>query len=541
MQKESKRAKICKKTKIPGFLPLLQIFAFLASISPMHFSIHSFKLLQPKRGPKMNIDRLAILFCGLLLVSAQTQLNASKKDADPPPNERDEILRKMDERAPHFGELSRRIWEFAEVGYKERESSGLLKSELQAAGFQIQENIAGIPTAFVASYGQGSPVIGILGEYDALPGLSQEVGTEKRPRIAGAPGHGCGHNLFGVASAYAAITIKDYLAARKISGTIRFYGTPAEEGGAGKVYMIRAGVFSDCDVVLAWHPGDSNGASLRSSLANISAKFRFYGQAAHAAGAPDRGRSALDGVMLMSHAVDMLREHVPQTTRIHYVITKGGEAPNIVPDFAEIYLYARHPSMPVLDGIWSRIIKCAEAGALATDTRMEMELVHSVYNLLPNEPLARMFDQNLKLVGGVKYSPEERKVAEKLRQTFSLEGSLPLGSEEQIQTIEGGSGIGSTDVGDVSWIVPTSEFRAATYVPGTPGHSWQAVACTGYSIGRKGMIVAAKTLALSGVDLLNDPKLIEAARADFNKRRAGIDYRSRIPSNQGPPLNYRDK
>jgi aminobenzoyl-glutamate utilization protein B len=489
----------------------------------------------------MNIDRLAILFCALLLASDPIQLSASKKDADAPPSERDEILRKMDEQASHFGELSRRIWEFAEVGYKERESSGLLKSELQSAGFQIQENIAGIPTAFVASYGKGEPVIGILGEYDALPGLSQEVRAEKRPRIAGAPGHGCGHNLFGVASAFAAITIKNYLATRKISGTIRFYGTPAEEGGAGKVYMARAGAFSDCDVVLAWHPGDSNGASLRSSLANISAKFRFYGQAAHAAGAPDRGRSALDAVMVMSHAVDLLREHVPQTTRIHYVITKGGEAPNIVPDFAEIYLYARHPSMPFLDGIWSRIIKCAEAGALATETRMEMELVHSVYNLLPNEPLARMFDRNLKLVGGVKYSPEESGFAEKLRQTFSLEGALALGSEEQIQAIEGGSGMGSTDVGDVSWIVPTSEFRTATYVPGTPGHSWQAVACTGFSIGRKGMIVAAKTLALSGVDLLNDPKLIEAARADFNKRRAGVDYRSRIPQNQRPPLNYRDK
>jgi aminobenzoyl-glutamate utilization protein B len=489
----------------------------------------------------MNIGRLTILSCVLLLASGHIQLSASRKAAGPPPNERDEILRKMDEQAAHFGELSRRIWEFAEVGYKERESSKLLKSELQAAGFQIQENIAGMPTAFVASYGQGRPVIGILGEYDALPGLSQEVGAQKRPRIAGAPGHGCGHNLFGVASAYAAITIKDYLTARNISGTIRFYGTPAEEGGAGKVYMARAGVFSDCDVALAWHPGDNNGASLRSSLANISAKFRFYGQAAHAAGAPDRGRSALDGVVLMSHAVDMLREHVPQATRIHYVITKGGEAPNIVPDFAEIYLYARHPSMPVLDGIWSRIIKCAEAGALATETRMEMELVHSVYNLLPNEPLARMFDRNLKQVGGIKYSPEEKGFAEKLRQTFSLEGALPLGSEEQIQNIEGGSGGGSTDVGDVSWVVPTAQFSTATYVPGTPGHSWQAVACTGYSIGRKGMIVAAKTLALSGVDLLSDPKLIEAARADFNKRRAGIEYRSRIPSNQGPPLNYRDK
>ena len=454
---------------------------------------------------------------------------------------RDEMLRKMDERADHFGGLSRRIWEFAEVGYKEKQSSDLLRSELRAAGFQLQENVAEIPTAFVASYGGGKPVIGILGEFDALPGLSQDSIPEKKARIAGAPGHGCGHNLFGAASAFAAITVKDYLTEKRLPGTIRFYGTPAEEGGAGKVYMARAGVFNDCDVILAWHPGDANSASLKSSLANISAKFRFYGQAAHAAGAPDKGRSSLDAVMLTAHAVDMLREHVPSTTRIHYVITNGGGAPNVVPDYAEIYMYARHPNMPTLDGIWARIVKCAEAGALATETRMEMELVASVYNELPNEPLANLIDKNLRRVGGVKYSAEEQTFAEKLRQTFSLDGALPLGSQEQAQQMEGGVSSGSTDVSDVSWVVPTTEFRTATYVPGTPGHSWQSTACSGHSIGRKGMVVAAKTLALSAVDLMQDAKLIEAARADLNKRRAGHDYRSRIPANQKPPLNYRDR
>ncbi len=454
---------------------------------------------------------------------------------------REEMLRKMDERAEYFGKLSRNIWEFAEVGYKEKKSSELLRSELRAAGFQIQENVAEIPTAFVASYGSGKPVIGILGEFDALPGLSQDSISEKKVITAGAPGHGCGHNLFGVASAFAAITVKDYLTEKKLPGTIRLYGTPAEEGGAGKVYMARAGVFNDCDVILAWHPGDANSASMKSSLANITAKFRFYGQAAHAAAAPDKGRSALDAVLLMAHAVDMMREHVPSTTRLHYIITQGGGAPNVVPDFAEIYMYARHPNMPTLDGIWARVVKCAEAGALATETQMEMELVGSVYNELPNEPLANLIDKNLRQVGGLKYTAEEQAFAEKLRQTFPLEGVLPLGSQEQTQQIEGGVSSGSTDVSDVSWIVPTSEFRAATFVPGTPGHSWQSTACAGYSIGRKGMAVAAKTLALSAVDLMQDAKLIEAARADFNKRRAGHDYRSRIPANQKPPLNYRDK
>ncbi len=481
------------------------------------------------------------LLCLLALTVATGGIHRPATAINNPPDERVAILRTIDERAEHFGQLSRQIWEFAEVGYKEKQSADLLKSELRAAGFQLRENIAGIPTAFVASYGSGKPVIGILGEFDALPGLSQDSTPEKRPRVAGAPGHGCGHNLFGVASAFAAVTVKDYLTEKKIPGTIRFYGTPAEEGGAGKVYMARAGVFNDCDVILAWHPGDTNSASLRSTLANISAKFRFYGQSAHAAGAPDKGRSSLDAVMLMAHAVDLMREHVPSTTRIHYIITNGGAAPNVVPDYSEIYMYARHPNMPALDGIWARIVKCAEAGALATETRMEMELIASVYNELPNEPLARLIDKNLRRAGGVKYSPVEQAFAEKLRQTIPLDGALPLGSQEQVQQMEGGVSSGSTDVSDVSWIVPTTEFRTATYVPGTPGHSWQAVACTGYSIGRKGMVVAAKTLALSAVDLMHDPKLIEAAREDFNKRRAGYEYRSRIPANQKPPLNYRDK
>jgi aminobenzoyl-glutamate utilization protein B len=488
----------------------------------------------------MCTHRFSIFLCCLLLLAwslIKLPTASSLAQAD----ERSELLRKMDARAPHFGDLSRKVWEFAEVGYKETKSSELLKAELRAAGFQIAENVAGIPTAFIASYGQGKPVIGLLGEYDALPGLSQADVPEKKARVAGAPGHGCGHNLFGVASAFAAMTVKDYLAEKKLSGTIRYYGTPAEEGGGGKVYMARAGVFNDCDVVLAWHPGDRNSASLNSSLANISAKFRFYGQAAHAAGAPDKGRSALDGALLMAHAVDMLREHVPSTTRIHYIITQGGAAPNVVPDLAEIYVYARHPNMPTLDGIWARIIKCAEASALATETRMEMELINSVYNLLPNDALAALFDRHLRRAGGIKYSAEEQAFAEKLRQTFPTEGALPLGSQAEIQKMEEGVGSGSTDVGDVSWIVPTAEFRTATFVPGTPGHSWQSTACAGSSIGRKGMVVAAKTLALTTVDLLTDPKHIEAARASFNKRRAGYEYRSRIPAAQKPPLNYRDK
>ena len=452
-----------------------------------------------------------------------------------------EIRDEIDSKAAHFGDVSRKIWEFAEVGYKETKSSALLASELRAAGFTVETGVAGMPTAFVASYGQGKPVIGILGEFDALPGLSQEDVPEKKPRAEGAPGHGCGHNLFGSGSALAAIAIKDWLAMRKIPGTIRFFGTPAEEGGGGKVYMARAGLFQDVDAVIAWHPGDSNRVTSGSSLGNINAKFRFYGKAAHAAASPEQGRSALDGLMIMSMAVEMLREHVPSTTRIHYIFTKAGAAPNVVPDFAEGYFYARHPDMPTLDGIWERIVKCAQAGALASDTRMEMEIIASVYNLLPNSPLIDALGRNLRIVGGVHYSPEETAFAETLRKTFLKPDAAPLARASEIGSADQQSGVGgSTDVADVSWNVPVGQFTTATFVPGTPGHSWQSAACAGSSIGRKGMVIAAKVLALTGADLFTDPRLLEAARKDFDARRAGNEYKSRIPMNQGPPLHYRD-
>lgn len=486
----------------------------------------------------MKLRSLVATFCMLAMVLSQLSFNTL---AQAKPDDREELLRKMDAQSEHYGKLSRQIWEWAEVGYKENQSAALLKTELHNAGFQIKDNVGDMPTAFTATFGSGKPVIGIMGEYDALPGLSQEDTPEKKVRVAGAAGHGCGHNLFGVAAAAAAIAVKNYLAEHKLPGTIRFYGTPAEEGGGGKIYMVRAGAFNDLDVCLTWHPGSSNRASLGSSLANIQAKFRFSGQAAHAAAAPDKGRSALDAVMLTAHAVDMLREHVPQETRIHYIVSNGGAAPNIVPDFSEIWIYARQPSMPVLDNVWSRILKCAEAGALATETRLEMQLINSVYNLLPNDALTSLLDKNLRRVGGMKYTADEQSFAEKLRQTFSTEGALPLGSEGQILSLEDELGSGSTDVADVSWTVPTAQFTTATYVPGTPGHSWQSTACAGSSIGRKGMMIAAKTLALSTLDLLTDAKQVAAARASFDKRRAGHEYKSRIPASQKPPLNYRDK
>lgn len=447
-----------------------------------------------------------------------------------------QVTTKVDLHAERLGALSRQIWELAEVGYKEEKSSALLQAELRRAGFSIATGTGGIPTAFVATYGSGKPVIGLMAEYDALPGLSQEDSPKRAPRIANAPGHGCGHNLLGAGSVLAAIALKE----QGFRGTLKVFGTPAEEGGGGKVYMIRAGAFADVDAVLAWHPADANQASLRTTLANTTAKFRFRGTAAHAAMNPEQGRSALDAVMLFNHAIDLLREHVPQETRMHYIVTQGGVAPNVVPDFAEVYVYARHPSMKVLDNVWSRIEKGAAGAALATETKQELAIQSSVYNMLPNDVLAAMYDRHMRVLGGIEYGAEETAFATKLRATLFTEPELPLGSEAQIQPIASGTGSASTDAADVSWVVPTSELNIATFAPGIPLHSWQSTACAGMSIGRKGMVLAAKVLALTAMDLYNDPKQLTAVRAAFDKRRTGFEYQSRIPKDAKPPLNYRD-
>jgi aminobenzoyl-glutamate utilization protein B len=441
----------------------------------------------------------------------------------------------------HYASVAKQIWDFAELGYQEQKSSVLLQSELKASGFDVTAGVAEIPTAFVATYGSGKPVIGIVGEFDALPGLSQTSGVATRqPIVANAPGHGCGHNLLGTGALAAAVAVKDWLKSSGHAGTIRYYGTPAEEGGSGKVYMVRAGLFKDVDAVVTWHPGDRNDASPSSTLANINAKFRFHGVAAHAAAAPDKGRSALDAVEAMDNMVNMMREHVPQETRIHYIITRGGAAPNIVPDFAEAYYYARQPDMRILDSIWDRIVDAAKGAALGTGTTMDMEVIGAVYNVLPNESLSALMHKNLEEVGGFSYTPEEEQFAESIRKTLTEPPTAELGSQQRVQPERiGAVGSASTDLADVSWNVPTVSMTAATFVPGIPAHSWQATACTGGSIGMKGMIVAAKTMALTTVDLFTDPANIQKAKAEFDKRR-GPDfvYKTRL-ADRKPALDYR--
>lgn len=454
--------------------------------------------------------------------------------AVPPPAVR-AALDAVERLARPFRQISRQIWENPELGWQEQRSAALLRAQLEKAGFRTR-GFDAMPTAFVAEWGRGRPVIGILGEYDALPGLSQEDVPERKPRVAGAPGHGCGHNLFGAASALAAVAVKERLEALRLTGTIRFYGTPAEEGGGGKIFLIRAGAFRDADVVLAWHPGDHNAADDNPYLANISARVRFHGTPAHAAGAPEEGRSALDGLEVMTHAVNLLREHVPQETRIHYIVTSGGAAANIVPEFAELSIIVRHPDLGELGRIWERVKQCAEAGALASGTKAEIEITSAYANFVRNAVLRDLLDRSLRAAGGVRYTDEERAFVEKIRATLGTRELPPLERAAEVLPPKTALSSVSTDVGDVSWVVPVGHFTAATMPPGVPLHTWQSTACAGTEIGRKGMMTAAKTLALASLELFSSPRLVQQARAAFEENMRGRAYRSLLPEDRRPGL-----
>jgi aminobenzoyl-glutamate utilization protein B len=474
-----------------------------------------------------------VVFVGLFI--STTALQAQRPAGD----DRSALLQNIDAKRSTYADVAKQIWSFAEVGYQEEKSSALLQQQLKAAGFTVTARVADIPTAFVATFGSGKPVIGIVGEFDALPGLSQEPTSMRSPIGENAPGHGCGHNLLGTGALAAAIAVKDWLASGH-PGTVRYYGTPAEEGGSGKVYMVRAGLFKDVDAVVAWHPADVNDASPSSALANVTGKFRFRGVASHASAAPEKGRSALDAVEAMDNMVNMMREHVPQETRIHYIITRGGAAPNIVPDFAEAYYYARQPDMRILDGVWERIVNAAKGAALGTGTTMELEVTGAVWNVLPNEYLSGVMHKNLERVGGFTYTPEEQRFAEEIRKTLTEPPTNPLGSQEKVQaSVSGRVGSASTDLADVSWNVPTVQVNGATFVPGVPAHSWQATACAGSTIGVKGMMVAAKSMALTTIDLFTDPAHIQKAKLEFDaKRGPGFVYKTRL-ADRKPALDYR--
>ncbi|MCW3836229.1 amidohydrolase [Sphingomonas canadensis] len=477
-----------------------------------------------------------------LLAAAALVLAGTAMPARAQLSDHAQLLAAVDGRAAQIAGMSRAIWGFAEQGYQETKSTALLQQELRKAGFSVTAGVAGMPTAFVASYrrGKGGSVIGILAEFDALPGLAQKAVPERSPIAGQAAGHGCGHNLFGAASVGAAIALKGWMDANGVEGEIRVYGTPAEEGGGAKVYMARAGLFDDVDAVLHWHPGDSSSAAQSLAMANVSGKFRFHGVSAHAASHPDLGRSALDGVEVMDVAVNAMREHVPETVRIHNIITSGGSAPNVVPDFAESYYYVRDWDPAIVRQVLGRVRKAADGAAMATETSVEFELINGVFGLLPNDVLGRLADANLREAGPPRWDDTDRAFADKLSKSLAEPRPIEEGQGVQPYSL-GERGAGSTDVGDVSWVVPTVGIRVATYPAGTSAHSWQAVASAGSPFGEKGAVVAAKTLVLTAADLMRDPAKVKAARAEFDRRRGpGFAYQPLV-GDRSPPLDYRRK
>ena len=443
-----------------------------------------------------------------------------------------------------YDKLHKQIWNTPELGFLEEKSSVTLQNHLQKNGFKVDVGVAGMPTAFIATYGSGSPVIGILAEFDALPSLSQDTVPFRKPIVEGGNGHGCGHNLLGTGSVAGAINIKEWMIRNKIKGTLKVFGSPAEEGGGGKVYLARDGYFKDVDAVLDWHPSTRNWVDVGNSFTAVQMiDYTFRGAASHAAGSPDKGRSALDGVEAMNYMVNLMREHIHYSSRIHYVITNGGEAPNVVPDLARVSYYVRHPKRDALKEIVKWVNQAAEGAAIGTQTKVEHEIISGFYEKLPNRKLAELVQSKLEIVGGVELSDSEREFAKLM--TKELKGNeSSLSRIKSIQPLadeKPSTGGGSTDVGDVSWNVPTITFGTAAFIPGSAAHSWHWTASGGTTIGTKALINAAKVFTLTAMDLFNNAKLLEDVQAEFQTRR-GKDFKyEALLGDRSPALDYRVK
>ncbi len=459
----------------------------------------------------------------------------------------------IDSNQKRLAEISDEIWDYAELGYVEFKSAKLLADELEKHGFEVERGVAGIPTAFVGTWGKGKPVIGIMGEYDALPGLSQKAVPYKEPIKEGAPGHGCGHNIHGTSGLGGAVALRYAMEKAGVKGTVKFFGCPAEENYDGKVFMVRAGLFDGVDACLSHHPGQVNTARLGSSNAMNSVKFHFYGKASHAAGSPEQGRSALDAVELMNIGVNYMREHIIDKARIHYVIEVGGGQPNVVPDYARSWYYIRAPERDQVEEIYEWVLRIADGADLMAGTTHRVEFLGGCYNLLPNRILSEVVLANMREIGPPRYTEEELEFARRIGETVPREQKrdalrrIRFPNWERYMDVdlvqevidpwdEGMVMPASTDVGDVSWKAPTMEFGTTTFVLGTPGHSWQAVACAGMSIGHKSLLFAAKTIAGAALDLLTRPELLRRAQEEFRERLKGRTYRSPIPEEVRPPL-----
>src|SRR5580693_8840114 len=464
----------------------------------------------------------------------------------------EEIWRLVDAKKDDFEALSDRVWGMPEIAYTEHRSCAEHTAMLQQQGFRVTTNVAGIPTAVVGEAGEDGPVVAILGEYDALPGLGQESGiAEAKPLPGDGHGHGCGHNLLGAASMLAATAVKDYLATRGIKGRVRYYGCPAEEGGAAKGFMARAGVFSDVDVAISWHPAAFSGVNEAMSLANTRIDFTFHGRAAHAAAAPHLGRSALDAVELMNVGVNYMREHMPSDARVHYaLLDTGGIAPNVVQAHARVRYSIRARDLPGMNELVGRVHKIAQGAALMTETKVEMRIISAVSNLLPNSPLERAMHDNLQRLGPPPFDDADRAFAAKIQATLTDEDieaayrrvGLPMQNDvplcDQIVPLDAKSApmMGSTDVGDVSWVVPTVQARGATYAIGTPGHSWQLTSQGKMPAAHKGLVHVAKVMAGTAVDVIQDEVLMARAKADHQARIKRNPYVCPLPDDLEPPI-----
>lgn len=464
----------------------------------------------------------------------------------------DQVWDIVEEKRARFYELSDRVWDTPETNYEEFRSSAEHLRVLEEEGFRVERGIAGLPTAVMGEAGEGGPVIAILGEFDALPGLSQQAGlAEEKPMEAGGNGHGCGHNLLGAGSMMAAAAVKDYLARSGLKGRVRYYGCPAEEGGSSKGFMVRAGVFDDVDIALCWHPAPFVGVNNPVSLACNEINFHFSGRASHASASPHLGRSALDAVELMNVGVNYLREHMPSSARVHYAITDaGGHAPNVVQARATVRYLVRASSLPDLIELVERVKKVAEGAALMTGTAMRSEVVSGDANLVGNTPLEDLMQAELERLGPPDFDEADREMARRFQATFSPADiatsfrrfgvkprtDLSLADGIYQRGMQDSSIVGSTDVGTVSWVVPTVQMRGATYAIGTPGHSWQLVAQGKLPAAHKGMEHAAKAMAATATRLLAEPELIARAKADHAERLAGTPFVNPIPDDVEPPL-----
>lgn len=476
---------------------------------------------------------LIFLLAVSLLISAPALAGSAAKKA----RKADTGLRYLDANFHLYDSLQKRIFNIAETAYKEFESAEQWASFLESQGFSVERGAAGIPTAFVASFGSGSPVIGMMAEYDAIAGMSQDTVAFKKPLVKGAAGHACGHNLLGTGSVAGAVATAKWMAANGIAGTIKLFGCPAEEGGGGKAYMMREGVFDGLDAMLDWHPDTRNTVNKTSGLANVQVLFTFSGKSSHASGAPEAGRSALDAVEAFDYMMNMMREHVPQTSRIHYVITEGGKAPNVVPDRASVKYFFRSPSRETVQDILARALKAAEGAAMGTGTTMDYELVSGNYERLPNDAMASLVMRSLEKVGGIKLDAREMAYA----RAVAAESGVDAALIDKLAIVvppseEGYEAYVSSDVGNVTWAVPTGSFRYSCFVPGGVGHSWQQVSSGGTTIGTKGALGAAKVLHLSAVELITDAKLLDEVRTEFRKRR-GPDFKFEpMMGNRRPPF-----